>query len=97
MLYHKCFSTFLWNIPLRSSEESQVGLKLNGPHQHLAYADVNLLGDDIGTISKTRETSIEASKGVVLEANSEEAKYVLVSRDQNVDQNPNIKIGKKII
>jgi hypothetical protein len=33
--------------------DTQVGLKLNGTHQLLVYADdVNLLGDDIGTIKK---------------------------------------------
>jgi hypothetical protein len=37
-------------------KENQVGLKLNGPHHLLAYADgVNLLGDNIDTIKKTRE------------------------------------------
>jgi hypothetical protein len=32
-----------------------VGLKLNGIHQLLAYADVNLLGDNIGTVKKTQK------------------------------------------
>jgi hypothetical protein len=40
-----------------------MGLKLNGTHQLLAYADdVNLLWDNIGTIKKNTETLIDASK-----------------------------------
>jgi hypothetical protein len=36
---------------IRNFQENQVGLKLNGTHQLLAYADdVNLLGDNIDTI-----------------------------------------------
>jgi hypothetical protein len=39
---------------IRKVREIQVGLKLNGTHQLLAYADdVNLLGDDIDTIEKS--------------------------------------------
>jgi hypothetical protein len=45
-----------------------VGLKLNGTHQLLAYADdVNLLGDNIDTIKKNKETLIDASKEVGLQ------------------------------
>jgi hypothetical protein len=43
--------------------KNQVGLKLNGTHQLLAYADdVNLLGDNIETIKKNTETLTDASK-----------------------------------
>jgi hypothetical protein len=44
-----------------------VGLKLNGTHHLLAYADdVNLLGDNIYTINKNTETLIAASNEVGL-------------------------------
>jgi hypothetical protein len=46
-----------------------VGLKLNGTHQLLAYADgVNLLGDNIDTIKKNTEILIDSSKEVGLTA-----------------------------
>jgi hypothetical protein len=39
-----------------------MGLKLNGTHQLRAYADdVNLFGDNIGTIRKNMETLIDAA------------------------------------
>jgi hypothetical protein len=42
-----------------------VGLKLNGTHQLLAYAnDVNLLGFTIDTIKKNTVTLIDASNEV---------------------------------
>jgi hypothetical protein len=38
---------------IRKIQEHQAGLKLNGTHQLLAYADdVNLLGDNIDIINK---------------------------------------------
>jgi hypothetical protein len=62
-------------------QENQVGLKLNGTHQLLAYADdVNLLGDNIYTVKKNTETLIDASKEVGLEINIKKSKYMLISR-----------------
>jgi hypothetical protein len=67
-------SPLLFNVALeygiRKVQEIQVGLKLNGTHQLLAYADdVNLLGDNIDTINKNTETLIDTSKEVGLEIN----------------------------
>jgi hypothetical protein len=65
-------SSLLFNFALeyasKKAQENQVGLKLNGTHQCLAYVDdVNLLEDNIDTIKKNTETSIDANKEVGLE------------------------------
>jgi retron-type reverse transcriptase len=83
---------FALEYAIRKVQENRVGLKLNRTHQFLAYADdVNLLGDNIDTIDKNTETLIDASKDVVVEVNIEKTKYMLVSCDQNVDQNRDIR------
>jgi hypothetical protein len=87
---------FALEYAIRKVQENQAGLKLNGTHHLLAYADdVNLLGDNIDTINKNTQTLIDASKEVGLEVNVEITKYMLVSRDQNAGQNWEIKIGNR--
>jgi hypothetical protein len=43
-------------MPLGGVQENQVGLKLNGIYQPLAYVnDVNVLGDNIATANKVQK------------------------------------------
>jgi ABC-type siderophore export system fused ATPase/permease subunit len=60
---------------------------------YYAYADVNLLGDNVDVLKKNTQTLIDASKEVGLEVNTEKTKYMLLSRHQNAGQNHDIKIG----
>jgi hypothetical protein len=63
---------FTLEYGIRKVQENQVGLKFNGTHQLLAYADdVNLLGDNVDTIKKNTESLFDVSKEIGLEINAE--------------------------
>jgi hypothetical protein len=74
-----------------------VGLKINGTHQLLAYADdVNLLEDNLDTTKKKTETFIDASKEVGREIDVENTKYKLLFCHQNAAcQNHDIKVANR--
>jgi hypothetical protein len=87
---------FALEYVIRKVQENQVGLKLNGTHQLLAYADdENLLGDNTVTIEKKTETLIDASKEIGLEINTEKTNYILLSHHENAGQNPDIEIANR--
>jgi hypothetical protein len=63
---------FALKYAIRKVQENWVGLKLNGTHQLLVYADdVNLLGDNRHSKEKHRNFLIDASKEAGLEVNAE--------------------------
>jgi hypothetical protein len=67
------------------------GLKLNGTHQLLVYADdVNMLGGSIHTVRKNIEASLIANKEIGLEVNVDRREYMVMCGDQNSGQNGNI-------
>jgi hypothetical protein len=53
-----------------------VGLKLNGTRQLLVYTDgVNLLGNNVNTITNPIEALIDGSKEIGRKVNAEKTKY----------------------
>jgi hypothetical protein len=74
---------FALEYVIRRVQVNRDGLKLNGTHQLLAYADdVNILGGSVQTVKKNAETLVAAAKEIGLEVNADKTKYVVVSRDQ---------------
>jgi hypothetical protein len=81
---------------IRKVQEKQVGLKLNGTHQMLVYADnVSLLADNRDTITRHPRTGIDATKEAGLEVNTKKTKYMFLSHHQNAGQNHDIKIRNR--
>jgi hypothetical protein len=89
------FFNFVLEYAIRRVQASQEGLKLNGTHQLLVYADDdNIVGRSIYSTKKNADLVI-ASKKTGLEVNAEKTKYMVVSPNQNTGQNHNIKIDNK--
>ena len=78
-------SPLLFNFPLEYAiKRVQDGLKLNGTHQLLAYADdVNILGGSAHTVKENAEALVVATTEIGLEVNADKTKYMVMSRDRN--------------
>jgi len=71
----------------------QDGLKLNGIHQLLVYADCgNILDGSVYTIKKSTEASVVTNNETGLELNADKTKHMVMSRDQNAGRSNNMKI-----
>ena len=84
---------FALEYAIRKVQVNQDGLKLNGIHQLLVYADdVNMLGGSVHTVKKRAEALIVASKEIGLEINVDITKYMVMSRYQNAGLSHRMKI-----
>jgi len=76
---------------------NQEGLKLNGTHQLLVYANVvNVLCGSKHTTKKNKEAIVDASKEIGLKVNADKTKYLVMSRDQKAGRIWNIKIDYRV-
>ena len=84
------FVNFTLEFAIRRIQVNQEGLKLNGTHQFLVYADdVTTLGRSTCSVKKITGVSAVARKAIGLEANAEKTKCMVMSQDQNEGQNHN--------
>jgi len=83
---------FVLEYAIRRVQVIQDGLKLNGPHHLLVYAnDVNILGGSVHTIKENSEPLVVASKEIGPEVNADKTKYMVMSRDQNAGRSHSTK------
>ena len=88
MLFNFALEYAIWRFQV-----NQDGLKLNGTHQLLAYADdVNKLGGGIHTLKENAEALVAATREIGLEVSADKTKYMVMSRDQNAGQNHRVRI-----
>jgi len=75
---------FALEYAIRRVQVNKDGLKLNGTHQLLAYADdVNILGGSMHTLKKNAEALVAATREIGLEVSADKTKYMVMSGDQN--------------
>ena len=70
----KFFSTLLSRVQV-----IQDGLKLNGTHQLLVYANDNILGGSAHTIKENVEALVVVNKETGLVVNADKTKYMVMS------------------
>ena len=89
---------FALEYAIRRVQVNQDGLKLNGTHQLLAYADdVNILGGSIHTVKENAEALIVATKEIGLEVNTDKTKYMVISREQMAGISHTVKVDNSSI
>jgi len=92
------FFNFALEYAIRRVQVNQDGLKLNGTHQLLAYADdVNILIGSVNTVKKNAEPLVTATKEIGLEVNAHKTKYMVMFRDQNAGRIHSMKVDKSSI
>jgi len=85
---------FVLEYTMRRVQVNQDGLKLNGTHQLLAYADdINKLGGSIHILKVNAEALVAATREIGLEVIADKTKYMVMSRgDQNAVRIQSVRI-----
>jgi len=71
-LYHQCFFNFALDYAIKRVQVNRDGLKLNGTHKLLVYADdVNILAGSIHTLKENAEALVAATREIGLEVSAD--------------------------
>ena len=77
---------FALEYAIRRVQVNQDGLKLNGTHQLLAYADdVNILSGSIHTVKENAEALVVATEEIGLEVNADKTNTWLCLENRRQD------------
>jgi len=88
---------FALEYAIRRVQVKRDGLKLNGTHQLLAYADdVNILGGSIHILKEYAEALVAATREIGLEVSADKTKYMVMSRGQNAGRIQSVRIDNSI-
>jgi hypothetical protein len=80
MLVSSLLFNFALEWAIRKVQLNQDGLKLNGTHQLLTYAnDVNIMGGSIRAVKENAEALVVDAKKIGLEVNADKTKYMVMS------------------
>jgi sorting nexin-29 len=90
-------SPLLFNFALQYAikrvQVNRNGLKLNGTHQLLAYADdVSILGGRVYSVREKAEALVVATQEIGQEVNTDKTKYTVMARDRNAGRGHGVKI-----
>jgi len=85
--------SFALEHAIRRVQVNQDGLKLNGTHQLLAYADdVNILEGSIHILKENAEAVVAAIRETGLDVSADKTKHMVMSRDQNAGRIQSVRI-----
>jgi len=89
---------FALEYVIRSVQVNQDGLKQNGIHQLLAYADdVNIQGGSIHTLKENAEALVAATRETGLEVSADKTKYMVTYQDQNAGRSHSVRIDNSTL
>ena len=84
---------FALNYAITRVQVNQDGLKLNGTHQLLSYADdVNILAGSIYTPKENAESLLASTREIGLEVSANKSNYMVTYRDQNAGRIQSVRI-----